>query len=61
MNKHAQQIVDSIIEEFAVGVARDDDLAAKSLFRLLNFCPPPEMTPLENDQDRAERLKLRSP
>jgi hypothetical protein len=38
MNRHAQEIIDSIIEDFAVGKRSREELEARSLFRLLNFC-----------------------
>jgi hypothetical protein len=40
MNKDAKAIIDSIMEEFAACRERNEELDAKSLFRLLNYCPP---------------------
>jgi hypothetical protein len=40
MNKHAQEILDSIIEEFALCDSSREQMEAKAIFRLLNFCPP---------------------
>jgi hypothetical protein len=47
MSKPAQQIIDSIVKEFAECRQKSEELKAKSLFRLLNYCPssweaPPE-------------------
>jgi len=39
MNKRVQEIIDSIIEDFAAGNGSREELEARSLFRLLNFCP----------------------
>jgi hypothetical protein len=40
INKHAQEIIDSIIEEFALCDRSREEMEAKAIFRLLNFCPP---------------------
>jgi hypothetical protein len=40
MNKDAKAIIDSIMEEFAACRQKNEELEAKSLFRLLNYCPP---------------------
>ncbi len=42
MSKHAEQILNSILEEFERCGKSNDELEAKSLFRLLNDCPLPE-------------------
>jgi hypothetical protein len=41
VNKHAEDIIASIIEEFSRCQKDRAELEAKSLFRLLNYCPPP--------------------
>lgn len=47
MNKHAQKIIDSILQDFAACAQKNEELEAKCLFRLLNFCPPqPANVPL---------------
>jgi hypothetical protein len=53
MNKHAQEIIGSIIEDFAVGGRSREELEAKSLFRLLNFCPPEP--PLAGKESQPKR------
>jgi hypothetical protein len=40
MNKHAKDLIASILEEHARAKKGDAALEAKSLFRLLNYCPP---------------------
>jgi hypothetical protein len=40
INKHAQEIIDSIIEDFALCDSSRENMEAKAIFRLLNFCPP---------------------
>jgi hypothetical protein len=40
MNKHAEDLIVSILEEHARAEKGDAALEAKSLFRLLNYCPP---------------------
>lgn len=40
INKHAQEIIDSIIEDFALCDSSRGEMEAKAIFRLLNFCPP---------------------
>jgi hypothetical protein len=48
MNKHAQEILDSIIEDFALCNGSREDLEAKAIFRLLNFCPPAESSSIDD-------------
>jgi hypothetical protein len=52
MNKHAQEIIDSIIEDFAAGDGSREELEARSLFRLLNFCP---VEPLLSKKERPRQ------
>jgi hypothetical protein len=40
VNKHAEEIIASIIEEFSRCDKGLVEFEAKSLFRLLNYCPP---------------------
>jgi hypothetical protein len=40
MSKAVDEILNSIIEEFKAGKQAKEELEAKSLFRLLNYCPP---------------------
>jgi len=44
MSKAVDEILNSIIEEFKAGRQAKEELEAKSLFRLLNYCPPPAAT-----------------
>jgi len=55
MNRHVEEIIYSIIEEFAVGASNPEALEAKTLFRLLNFCPPDRLLP-----ERKSRTQLDS-
>jgi hypothetical protein len=40
MSKAVDEILKSIIEEFKACRQATEELEAKSLFRLLNYCPP---------------------
>jgi len=42
MNRHAREILESIIEDFALCDTSREEMEAKAIFRLLNFCPPAE-------------------
>jgi len=39
MNKFERELIESILEEYS-RCNDDPELEAKSLFRLLNYCPP---------------------
>jgi hypothetical protein len=41
MSKAIDEMLNSILEEFAVCKQAREELEAKALFRLLNYCPPP--------------------
>jgi hypothetical protein len=41
VSKAVDQILKSIIEEFKACRQAKEELEAKALFRLLNYCPPP--------------------
>jgi hypothetical protein len=41
MSKAVDAILKSILEEFKAGRQAKEELEAKALFRLLNYCPPP--------------------
>jgi hypothetical protein len=41
MSKAVDELMDSILEEFKAGRQAKEELVAKALFRLLNYCPPP--------------------
>jgi hypothetical protein len=41
MSKAVDEILNSILEEFAACRQAKQELEAKTLFRLLNYCPPP--------------------
>jgi hypothetical protein len=41
MSKAVDAILNSILEEFRAGKQAKEELEAKTLFRLLNYCPPP--------------------
>ena len=48
MSKPVEQILASILEDYARCEKTNDELEAKSLFRILNYCPPVEPgTPLK--------------
>jgi hypothetical protein len=40
MSKPAEEILQSILDEFAASKQGREELEAKALFRLLNYCPP---------------------
>ena len=42
MSKPVEEILQSILDEFAASRQSREDLEAKALFRLLNYCPPAE-------------------
>ncbi|MDB5583507.1 MAG: hypothetical protein JWR80_8683 [Bradyrhizobium sp.] len=42
MSKYVKQILASILEDYARCEKDNDAFEAKSLFRLLNYCPPAE-------------------
>lgn len=42
MSKSVEELLDSIIRDWALCEQDHGELEAKSLFRLLNYCPPPE-------------------
>ena len=41
MSKAVDEILNSIIEDFKAGRRGKEEMEAKALFRLLNYCPPP--------------------
>jgi hypothetical protein len=47
MRKHVEQILSSILEEYERDEKNSDELEAKSLFLLLNYCPSPDSSLLE--------------
>ena len=42
MKSYSRELLNSIVEEFANSGMNREDLEARSIFRILNFCPPPE-------------------
>jgi hypothetical protein len=42
VSNYVEQILASILEDYARCEKDNDAFEAKSLFRLLNYCPPPE-------------------
>ena len=47
MSKHVEQILNSILEDYKREGNKSKELEAKSLFLLLNYCPPPDSSLLE--------------
>jgi hypothetical protein len=43
VKSYSRELLDSIVEEFANSGMNREDLEARSIFRILNFCPPPEV------------------
>jgi hypothetical protein len=43
MSRPVEQLLQSILDEFAAGRQTQEALEAKALFRLLNYCPPPAL------------------
>ena len=61
MSKAVEEILKSIIEEFkACRPQAAEELEAKSLFRLLNYCPPSaaNVPPQENPKTRQTSSEL---
>jgi len=55
VNNHAQEILESILEEFADAKLTQEELEAKAIFRVLNYCPrPPE--PLLSEKESKSKL-----
>jgi len=52
MSKHVEQILNCILEEYERNGKSSDELEAKSLFLLLNYCPPPDSSLLEKPVHR---------
>jgi hypothetical protein len=52
MSKHVEQIVNSILEEYERQGENRTELEAKSLFLLLNYCPPPDSSLHEKPERR---------
>jgi hypothetical protein len=46
MSKHVEELISSILEEYTRGEKDQQDLDAKSIFRILNFSPPEPGAPL---------------
>jgi hypothetical protein len=46
MSRAVDELIKSILDDFAAGKQTQEALEEKALFRLLNYCPPPafEMT-----------------
>jgi len=42
MSKPVDDIINSILEEFKSSGMSQEELEKKTLFRLLNYCPPPQ-------------------
>ena len=53
MNKHAQEILESIIEEFALCDSSRQEMEAKAIFRLLNFCPPVDASTISDLEEQS--------
>jgi hypothetical protein len=41
MSRPLEELIRSILDDFAASKRTLEELEAKSLFRLLNYCPPP--------------------
>ena len=42
MGRSVDELLQSIKDDFAAARQSHEELEAKALFRLLNYCPPPE-------------------
>jgi len=60
MSKAVDEILNSIIEEFKACRQAKEELEAKALFRLLNYCPPSaaNVPPQENPKTRQTSSEL---
>jgi len=52
MSKHVEQILNSILEDYKREGNKSRELEAKSLFMLLNYCPPPDSSVPEKTGNR---------
>jgi hypothetical protein len=43
MSRPVDELLQSILDDFAAGTQTQEALEAKALFRLLNYCPPPAL------------------
>jgi hypothetical protein len=43
MSRPVDELIQSIMDDFAAGKQTREALEAKTLFRLLNYCPPPAL------------------
>jgi hypothetical protein len=43
MSRPVDEMIQSIMDDFAAGKQTLEALEAKTLFRLLNYCPPPRV------------------
>jgi hypothetical protein len=55
MSKPVNELLESILDDFAAGKQTQEALEAKALFRLLNYCPP---TTLEIGETQPPKLTL---
>jgi hypothetical protein len=52
-------IIQSILDDFAAGHQSREELEAKALFRLLNYCPPEFESALGNLQSQTDATRIR--
>ena len=54
MSRPVEQLIQSILDEFAASNNAKDSLEAKALFRLLNCCLPPKSDAFLPDQHTSQ-------
>jgi hypothetical protein len=63
MSRPVDELLQSIINDFAAARQTQEALEAKALFRLLNYCPPPasetgETYPPPEPASKGDRIKI---
>ena len=56
MSKPVEEILQSILDEFVASKQAREELEAKALFRLLNFCPPHEFETGATSSEFGQRV-----
>jgi len=57
VSKAVDEILNSIIEEFKACRQAKEELEAKALFRLLNYCPPPANEECDAQEEKMDRRR----
>jgi hypothetical protein len=57
MSKPVDELLQSILDDFAAGKQTHEAIEAKALFRLLNYCPPPALEMGETESGRQQQRR----